>query len=121
MAAEYTQAIKDGDPDKFLSFFVDDIVIMPPGQSLMRGRQAAAGFAGPLFNQFTMQENITYDELRVQGNWAAGRFSYTFAVTPKAGGTTTTEAGKAMVWLKRNAAGSWQFSHWIWNQDQPPK
>ena len=121
MASDYTGAIEAGDRDKFLTFYAEDIVIMPPGQPVMRGRQAAAGFAGPLFDQFKMQEKITYDDLRVDGDWAAGRFSYTFSVTPKSGGTTSTEVGKAMVWLKRTGDGSWKFSHWIWNQDQAPK
>lgn len=118
MASAYTQAIEAGDRAKFNSFFTDDIVIMPPGQPVMRGIQAAAGFSGPLFDQFTMQEKIAYDELHVDGDWAAGRFSYTLAVTPKAGGATSVETGKAIVWLRRTATGSWQFSHWIWNQDK---
>lgn len=120
MATEYTQAVASGDRETFLSFYADDIVVMPPGQPVMRGRQAAKGFADPLFDQFTMQESISYDELHVDGDWAAGRFSYTFSVTPKNGGATSTEQGKAMVWLKRAANGAWQFSHWIWNQDRPP-
>ena len=120
MATQYTQAVEKADLEKFLSFYADSIVVMPPGQPVMRGRQAAKAFAEPLFDQFVMQESISYDELHVDGDWAAGRFSYTFSVTPKTGGATTTERGKAMVWLKRTASGVWQFSHWIWNQDRPP-
>ena len=120
MAAEYTRAIAAGDRERFLSFFADDIVIMPPGQPEKRGRRAAADFAGPLFDQFTMQETISYDELHVDGDWAAGRFSYTLAVTPKAGGAPSAERGKAMAWLRRAPDGSWQFTRWIWNQDGAP-
>lgn len=117
MATEYTQAIGNGDREKFVSFFTDSIVIMPPGAATMRGREAARGFAGPLFDNFNVQEVINYDELHLDGDWATGRFSYTMTLTPKAGGTPTTERGKAIAWLRRGPSGAWQFSHWIWNQD----
>ncbi len=117
MATAYTRAIAAGDRKKFLGFFADDIVIMPPGQPAARGRQAVAAFSDPLFDQFTMREEIEYDELHVAGDWATGRFSYSFSVTPKAGGPTTTELGKGVAWLRRTPAGSWQFTHWIWNRD----
>ena len=117
MATEYTQAIADGDRDKFVSFFTDNIVIMPPGAPAMLGRDAAKDFAGPLFDNFTVREAINYDEIHVDGDWATGRFSYTMTLTPKAGGAQTTERGKAIAWLRRGSTGAWQFSHWIWNQD----
>lgn len=117
MATEYTQAIGDGDRERFVSFFTDSIVIMPPGAPIMQGRDAARDFAWPLFDNFTVQETINYDEIHVDGDWATGRFSYTMTLTPKAGGASTTERGKAIAWLRRGPTGAWQFSHWIWNQD----
>jgi len=117
MATEYTQAIAAGDRKRFLGFFADDIVMMPPGQRSARGREGVAALSDPLFDQFTMREEFEYDELCVFGDWATGGFSYSFSVTPKAGGPTTTENGKGMAWLRRTMAGSWQFTHFIWNRD----
>ena len=118
MAAEYTQAIAAGDRKKFLGFFADDIVMMPPGQPSARRREGVAALTDQLFEQFTMREAFEYDELQVVGDFAAGRFTYAFSVTPKSGGPTTTEVGKGMAWLRRTLAGSWQFTHLIWNLDQ---
>ena len=118
MAAEYTRAIAAGDRKKFLGFFADDIVMMPPGHPPARRREGVAALTDPLFEQFTMREEFEYDELQVVGDWAAGRFSYEFSVTPKAGGPVTTEIGKGMAWVRRNLAGSWQFTHLIWNLDR---
>lgn len=119
MATEYAQAITMGDRKKFLGFFANDIVMMPPGQPSTRGRDGVAALTDLLFDQFTMREQFEYDELSVVGDWATGRFSYAFSVTPKAGGPTTTEIGKGIAWLQRTLAGSWQFTHMIWNLDQP--
>jgi uncharacterized protein (TIGR02246 family) len=118
MATEYSQAIAAGDRKKFLGFFAHDIVMMPPGQPSTRGREGVSALTDLLFDQFTMREEFEYDELSAVGDWATGRFSYSFSVTPKAGGPTTTEIGKGMAWLRRTLAGSWQFTHMIWNLDQ---
>ena len=118
MASDYADAITAGDRKKFLGFFADDIVMMPPGQPSTRGRDGVAALTDLLFDQFTMREQFEYDELSVAGDWATGRFSYSFSVTPKAGGPTTTEIGKGMAWLRRSLAGSWQFTHMIWNLNQ---
>ena len=118
MATKYTQAIAMGDRKRFLGFFADDILMMPPGASTTRGRQAVAACSDPLFDQFTMQEQLEYDELHAVGDWATGTFSYSFSVTPKTGGPTATETGRGMAWLRRTLAGSWQFTHFIWNRDQ---
>jgi uncharacterized protein (TIGR02246 family) len=118
MATEYAQAITAGDRKKFLGYFADDIVMMPPGQPSVRGREGVGALTDQLFDQFTMREAFEYDELSAVGDWAAGRFTYAFSVTPKSGGPTTTEVGKGMAWLRRTLAGSWQFTHMIWNLDQ---
>ena len=120
MGDNYAAAINAGDRDKWLSFFADSLVIMPPGQTTMRGRESARAFAGPLFDQFVMRETIVYDEIHVDGDWASGRFHYTLEITPKKGGTTITESGKAVAWLKRSG-NAWVFTHWIWNQDPARK
>ena len=116
MANSYTAAINAGDREKWESFFADNIVIMPPGQAVMRGLEAALSFGGPMFDQFTMNETIVYDEIHVDGDWASGQFHYSLAATPKEGGATSAEHGKAVAWLKRSG-NSWVFTHWIWNQD----
>ena len=118
MATEYAQAITAGDRRRFRAFFADDVVMMPPGQPSARGREGVAALSDPLFDQFTMRKAFEYDELCVFGDWATGRFSYSFSVTPKVGGPTATEIGKGMAWLRRTLAGSWQFTHMIWNRDQ---
>ena len=118
MASDYADAITAGDRKKFLGFFADDIVMMPPGQPSTRGRDGVAALTDLLFDQFTMREQFEYDELSVAGDWATGRFSYSFSVTPTARGPTTTEIGKGMAWLRRTLAGSWQFTHMIWNLNQ---
>lgn len=118
MASAYTAAIAAGDSQRFLSFFTDDVVIMPPDQPAVRGREAFTAFATPLFDQFTAQETFSYIEIRVAGDWAVGTHTYTLTMTPKAGGATTREQGKGVVLLRRMADGSWKFTHAIWNQDQ---
>jgi ketosteroid isomerase-like protein len=116
MADRYCAAIDAGDREKWERFFADNIVIMPPGKAVIRGREAACSFGGQMFEQFTIHETIVYDEIHVDDDWASGQFHYTLDLSPKKGGATQTEHGKAVAWLKRSG-DSWVFTHWIWNQD----
>ena len=86
MTSDYTAAVAAGDLQQFLSVFPDDVVVMPPDHPTARGRDAFTTFVKPFFDEFTLLETISYDEIRVAEDWAVGTFAYSFTTTPKAGG-----------------------------------
>ena len=125
MGPSYTAAVTAGDFQRVLSFYTDDVVMMPPGQPRTRGKEAYAAWARPYFDQFSTEESISFDEIRIAGDWAVATYTWTLSSTPKAGGPSNRAQGKGMGLLQRSADGSWRWSQTIWNMDQrlapPPK
>ena len=119
MTSEYTAAVAAGDLQRFLSVFSDDVVVMPPDHPTARGLEAFTAFVKPFFDQFTLLETISYDEIRVAGDWAVGTFTYSFTTTPKAGGASGEELGKGIWLFGRSGDGAWKITQAVWNRDQP--
>ena len=119
MTSVYTAAVAAGDPQRFLSVFSDDVVVMPPDHPTARGRDAFTTFVKPFFDEFTLLETISYDEIRVAGDWAVGTFTYSFTTTPKAGGASSQELGKGIWLFGRSGEGGWKITHAVFNRDEP--
>ncbi len=119
MTSDYTAAVAAGDLQRFLSVFSDDVVVMPPDHPTARGRDAFTAFVKPFFDEFTLLETISYDEIRVAGDWAVGTFTYSFTTTPKAGGASSRELGKGIWLFRRSGDGAWKITHAVWNRDDP--
>ncbi len=119
MTSDYIAAVAAGDLQRFLSVFADDVVVMPPDHPTARGRDAFTTFVKPFFDEFTLLETISYDEIRVAGDWAVGTFTYSFTTTPKAGGASSRELGKGIWLFRRSGGGTWKITHAVWNRDQP--
>jgi uncharacterized protein (TIGR02246 family) len=93
-AAAITTAEAAGDFERFMSFHTDDVAILPPDQPAVPGKSAFASWLKPFFERFTLQETLSYSDVRVSGDWAVGTYTYTFTTTPKAGGTANQELGR---------------------------
>ncbi len=117
LGAAYTAAVSAGDFQRVLSFYTHDVVVMPPGQPSIRGKKAYTVWAEPYFDQFSTEETILFDEIRVAGGWAVATYAWTLSSTPKVGGPSNQSQGKAIGLLQRSADGSWKWSHVIWNMD----
>src|SRR5262245_25332696 len=62
MASAMTAAEERGDFDGFISFHTDDVQILPPDQPIVTGKAAFAVLLRPFFDQFTLQENLSYND-----------------------------------------------------------
>lgn len=118
--ADYEAAVAEGDFEDFLATYTDDVVVYPPGEPPLVGKEAFRGWARPLFDRFELEETITYEGLKTADDWALGWYRYSFTTTPKAGGEAATEEGHGMVALRRQPDGTWKWSHAAWNSDGPP-
>lgn len=123
MAEEYGAAVAAGDFERFLTFFTEDVVIYPPGEPAVVGKQEFREWSKPLFDNLDMEETISYEDLKVAGDWAVGPYRYVFTTTPKEAkedDETVTEEGKGIVVLRRQPDESWKWSHVAWNRNEPP-
>ncbi len=109
--------VNAGNLDGVMAFYADDAVQMPPDTPIFIGKEALhSGFEGFLAAN-TVELSSTVEDIRVSGDLAFLRLSYTQSVTPKDGGDTTTEVGKWVLLLARQVDGSWRITTEIWNSD----
>lgn len=113
-----TETTNLGDFEGLRALFTDDVVFMPPGGALFQGWEEYQKWARPFFEANDVEENITYEEVGVSGDWAFIRTSYRMTSTPKAGGESIPGSGKAIWLFKRQPDGSWKGSHCIWNTNE---
>jgi len=116
----YTLACNTGDADLYVSLWTDDGVKMGPNAPAIIGKEAIRAVVEPAFAVVDMQLPIFLEEAQIAGDWAFGRCTYTQSVTPKAGGDTTTWAGKDLSIYQRQADGSWKLRIDCYSFDGPP-
>ncbi len=115
----YDSTATAGLAEEWMSLFSDDIIWMVPNQAALVGKEAVWGRVRPLFSDLNMEHVSGVDEVRVAGDWAYVLGTYTFRVTPKAGGETTEEVGKLLYILGRQADSSWRITRAVWNANHP--
>jgi len=108
-----------GDVELYLSIFTEDTVVMAPGSTAFIGKEVLRLAMEGLFGMFDLGLPYTVDEVGVLGDWAFVRSSFQYSMTPKEGGETTTNPGKQLDILKREADGSWKIYIECWNYDAP--
>jgi len=118
----YALAMETGDLELWLSLHTDDVAKMGPDAPAIFGQEELRASVKPLFDNFTCEMVIYSEETQVTGDWAFGRGTYTFLMTPKAGGETISAMpdGKYLTIYKRQADGSWKISHDCYNSNVPP-
>lgn len=118
---QYASSLMSGDADRWISLWTEDGVQMPPGQPPVIGKeQIGAGTRGFL-DEFVVEDfDINNEEVRVAGNWAFARGTFTGAYSSKEGGEGFSDDGKFMTILQRQPDGSWKIHRDIFNSNVPP-
>jgi uncharacterized protein (TIGR02246 family) len=115
----WSQASAAKDVDKSISFYTEDVVMMPPKAPVANGKEAARqgwtqmlALPGP---DLTFQ--TTSVEVARSGDLAYETGTYDFAITDKKG-KVTDEKGKYVVVWKKQGDGSWKAAVDIYNSDR---
>ena len=115
-----TLACSTGDAELYLSIFTEDAVVLAPESAAVIGKAELRPIMEGLFGLFDLGLPYTVDEVGVPGDWAFVRSSFQYSMTPKEGGETTTNPGKQLDILKRQADGSWKIYLQCWNYGGTP-
>lgn len=110
----YNEAFNRGDADGCAAFFTDDVVFLPPGEPMTRGKQA---FLDSYRSRIKRNEGGTHSNALVDFG-VEGDLAYeigTFAIAD----TDPPEQGKFVNILKRQPDGSWKVAITIFNSDKP--
>jgi uncharacterized protein (TIGR02246 family) len=99
--------------------YTADAIKMEPNQPATSGRDAIRASAQKYFELFTDEGRNVAEDVRVSGDLAVARGTYSGKFTLKAGGDGTPYKGKWITACQRQPDGSWKAFWDIYNSDLP--
>ncbi|MDJ0513564.1 MAG: DUF4440 domain-containing protein [Methyloceanibacter sp.] len=112
--AAYNEAFDRGDAAGCASFFTDDVLLMAPGEPMLRGKEA---FEEVYRSRMSKTGGGKHSNSLIEYG-EEGDLAYqvgTFAIS----GANPTEQGKFLNILKRQADGTWKVAISMFNSDRP--
>ncbi len=116
----HVAALNAGDAEAWAAQFTEDGVQMPPNAPGNIGKQNIALWSKGFLDQFHARFALAVDEVRVFGEWAFERGTYTINLTPKGGGAPMQDIGKYVTIYQRKIGDNWRMARDIWNSNNPP-
>jgi uncharacterized protein (TIGR02246 family) len=120
--AAFHQALRANDTETFLSFVADDVVMMPPGEAPVRGKDALRAWYAAFLSQYrTSSLTLGGREVFVGDGFAVEVGSFEWGLSPAKGGDPVFERGNYMQVWKRQPDAQWRFEREIWNSSAPAR
>jgi uncharacterized protein (TIGR02246 family) len=111
---ESTRAFNEDDFEGAMSKIADDAIWMPPNEPVIVGKEAIRNWYNE-FKNTSFDVTVTSDELKLCGDWAYERATWTGTLTSKDTGETTRIKATDMYIHQRQSDGSWKTSRAMWN------
>ena len=115
----HAAAVNAGDAAAWAALFTEDGVQMPPNAPANVGRETIRRWSEALLSAFRAEFALSVEEVRVSGDWAFERGTYTIGLAPTAGDDPMRDSGKYITIYQRQPGGSWRLARDIWNSDRP--
>ena len=116
----FHEALRTNDSETFLSFVADDVVMMPPGEAPVRGKDALRAWYATFLSRYRTSSLTLGDrEVLVGEGFAVELGSFEWGLVPAAGGAPVVDRGHYMQVWKRRPDGQWRFAREIWNSSAP--
>ncbi|HVD62434.1 MAG TPA: nuclear transport factor 2 family protein [Gemmatimonadaceae bacterium] len=114
-------ALRTNNSDSLMALMADDIIIMPPGESPLKGKAAVKTWYDGFLTQLRTTDLTVSDREVVLGDDEATEIAgFEWKMNPVAGGQQVVDRGSYMQLWKRAADGRWLFSREVWNSSAPP-
>ena len=108
-------------PDSLLALLSDDVIIMPPNETVLKGKPAVrTWYEGFVKQMRTSGLTITDREVLLGGDYATEVAGFEWRLVPVAGGQEIIDRGSYMQVWHRQPDGRWLFSREVWNSGAPP-
>jgi uncharacterized protein (TIGR02246 family) len=111
------------DTEKLLTLCTDDVVLLPPDQPPIRGKDALRAYYEQARKQLGNTDILGYDEnwdeVQMSGDIAVQWGTITERTRPATSDKEATTTVRAMRVLKRQEDGSWLIARAIWNNVPP--
>jgi len=115
---EFNTAFNAGDTDKLVSIYTDDAVRIPPNEPALIGKEAIRGRFQRLFDQFTVEHESVVVDVKVSGDLAFFRGTWTTIDTPKDGGEPLKFNGNFVSIIQKQPDESWKTICNSWSNEQ---
>ena len=113
------QAALAADLESVVALYTLDASWQPPGEALLRGRDAIEERYATLFGVFAVELEITVDRIVVDGDAGQVDGRTSTVLTPRAGGESTGREHKFRMVLNRDLSGDWLIRHLEWRAWEP--
>jgi uncharacterized protein (TIGR02246 family) len=115
------EASRKWDVDTLASLWADDIVTLSQGEPPMIGREANRAAVTRLRDESRDVQIadyiLSFNEVRIVGDWAFEWGTYSGTVKPVAGGESVRTTGKVLRVLKKDSDGSWKIARAMYDSD----
>ncbi len=116
---QYMVAQGAGDAEGCLSFWCEDGVLMNPNEPAVVGKDALRSWYQKAFATFSIDFTLTYDHIKIAGDWSFARGKYGGTIVPKAGGEPIQDNGKILEIHRRQPDGTWKWAYCMGSSDNP--
>jgi len=117
----YIELHPQGDVAGLMELYVDDAVLMPPGEAPVVGLSNVQLSWEAFFEELTVEEaESEIDEVIVFGDWAYSRGHYAETYRSNKDGTIQVDEGKFSGLWQRQEDGSWKIARDMWNSGTAP-
>ena len=117
----FHQSLRTNDLEGFMAYVADDVVFMPPGEPLVRGRDGVRAWVTAFLGQYrTSALTLANREVFVGTGWAVETGTFEWTLQPTAGGSAVVDRGSYMQVWKQQADKTWRFAREVYNSSVPP-
>ena len=102
-----------GDAARCVELLTENAVWFPPGMPAMRGRQAVRDWMAPLFELYEYEFSVLDPQLRLAGDWALERGTFTSILTSRYDGRQTGHNGEYLISWRRESDGEWYIERYM--------
>jgi uncharacterized protein (TIGR02246 family) len=120
LVEDFGKAMNAGDPAAMTAVMTDKTIYADNHFPVAVGAEAVKAMYTAITSQFPAEFQVPVDEVRVTGDTAVARGTWTITLTPKAPGMAPIkDRGHWMSTASRQADGSWKWDAVVPNSDQP--
>lgn len=117
---DYAKAVNAGDADGVAALMTDKTVYADLNLPVAVGKEAIRSQTAAFNNLFKFNFNVPVEDVRVIGDLAVARGSWSVKLTPKAQGIAPiSDGGSWILVLARQNDGSWKWDWCVPNSNQP--
>jgi ketosteroid isomerase-like protein len=106
--------------DMTMPYATDGVIVMPPNEPMVVGREAAMAWGQAFVNAVTI-EGVSYDqtEITVSGDLAVEHYTSSLTMRMEGSEEAMTEELKGVHVYRKQADGTWKMTLDVWNMDAP--